>query len=71
MAPFSVAMASAAAWLRVSVRTLGDIIDEFLSFCLAQERAGLARVGSAPGQLDVAAPEIKRERIRRGTKCGS
>ncbi|MBX3581745.1 MAG: double-strand break repair helicase AddA [Rhizobiaceae bacterium] len=39
----------------------GDIIDEFLSFCLAEERAGLPGLEAFLTSLDNAAPEIKRE----------
>lgn len=39
----------------------GDIIDEFLSFCLAEEKTGLPGLESFLATLDSAAPEIKRE----------
>jgi ATP-dependent helicase/nuclease subunit A len=39
----------------------GDILDEFLSFCLAEERAGLPGLEAFLATLDSAAPEIKRE----------
>ncbi|TWG88949.1 DNA helicase/exodeoxyribonuclease V subunit A [Mesorhizobium sp. J18] len=38
-----------------------DILDEFLSFCLATERAGLSGLEAFLATLDGAAPEIKRE----------
>src|SRR5690606_13100241 len=39
----------------------GDILDEFLGFCLAEERAGLPGLEAFLATLDSAAPEIKRE----------
>ena len=39
----------------------GDILDEFLSFCLAEERAGSAGLEAVLSTLDSAGPEIKRE----------
>ncbi len=39
----------------------GDILDEFLGFCLAEERAGLPGLEAFLADLDSAAPEIKRE----------
>jgi ATP-dependent helicase/nuclease subunit A len=39
----------------------GEILDEFLNFCLAEERTGLPGLGSFLSTLDNAAPEIKRE----------
>jgi len=39
----------------------GDILDEFLSFCLAEERAGLPGLEAFLAMLGSAAPEIKRE----------
>ncbi len=39
----------------------GDILDEFLSFCLAEERAGLPGLEAFLATLDSAAPEVKRE----------
>jgi ATP-dependent helicase/nuclease subunit A len=39
----------------------GDILDEFLSFCLAEERTGLPGLEAFLATLDSAAPEIKRE----------
>ena len=39
----------------------GDVLDEFLSYCLAQERVGLPGLESLLSTLDTAAPEIKRE----------
>jgi ATP-dependent helicase/nuclease subunit A len=39
----------------------GDIIDEFLSFCLAEEKTGLPGLEAFLATLDTAAPEIKRE----------
>ncbi len=42
-------------------RDAGDIIDEFLGFCLAQERIGLPGLESFLATLESAGPEIKRE----------
>jgi ATP-dependent helicase/nuclease subunit A len=39
----------------------GDILDEFLSFCLAEERAGPPGLEAFLAMLDSAAPEVKRE----------
>ena len=39
----------------------GDVLDEFLSYCLAQERVGLPGLESLLSTLDTAAPEIRRE----------
>ena len=39
----------------------GDILDEFLSFCLAQERTGLPGLEAFLSTLENAGPEIKRE----------
>ncbi len=39
----------------------GDILDEFLTFCLAEERAGLTGLDTVIAALETAAPEIKRE----------
>jgi len=39
----------------------GDIIDEFLGFCLAQEKTGLPSLEAFLATLDSTAPEIKRE----------
>src|SRR5690606_8783410 len=39
----------------------GEILDEFLNFCLAEERTGLPGLGSFLTTLDSAGPEIKRE----------
>jgi ATP-dependent helicase/nuclease subunit A len=39
----------------------GDILDEFLNFCLAEERAGLPGLDSFIVTLENAGPEIKRE----------
>jgi ATP-dependent helicase/nuclease subunit A len=39
----------------------GDIIDEFLGFCLAQEKVGLPGLEAFLATLESAAPEIKRE----------
>jgi ATP-dependent helicase/nuclease subunit A len=39
----------------------GDLIDEFLSFCLAQEKVGSPGLESFLATLESAAPEIKRE----------
>ncbi|MGE3307816.1 MAG: 3'-5' exonuclease, partial [Rhizobiaceae bacterium] len=39
----------------------GDILDEFLNFCLAQERVGLPGLEAFLATLETAAPEIKRE----------
>ncbi|AZN97447.1 double-strand break repair helicase AddA [Mesorhizobium sp. M9A.F.Ca.ET.002.03.1.2] len=39
----------------------GDIIDEFLSFCLAEERTGLPGLEAFLSTLENAGPEIKRE----------
>ncbi len=39
----------------------GDILDEFLSFCLAEERTGLPGLESFLATLESAGPEIKRE----------
>jgi len=39
----------------------GDILDEFLSFCLAEERTGLPGLESFLATLENAGPEIKRE----------
>ena len=39
----------------------GDILDEFQSFCLAEERAGLPGLEAFLATLDSAGPEIKRE----------
>ncbi|MGE0503287.1 MAG: double-strand break repair helicase AddA [Rhizobiaceae bacterium] len=39
----------------------GDILDEFLGFCLAEERIGLPGLDSFLATLETAAPEIKRE----------
>ncbi|MBX3579328.1 MAG: double-strand break repair helicase AddA [Rhizobiaceae bacterium] len=39
----------------------GDILDEFLSFCLAEEKTGLPGLDSFLETLDSAAPEIRRE----------
>jgi ATP-dependent helicase/nuclease subunit A len=42
-------------------RDAGDILDEFLTFALAQERTGLPGLEMFLATLDQAAPEIKRE----------
>ncbi|OJU51840.1 MAG: double-strand break repair helicase AddA [Mesorhizobium sp. 61-13] len=39
----------------------GDILDEFLNFCLAEERTGLPGLDSFIATLESAGPEIKRE----------
>ncbi|RJT42758.1 double-strand break repair helicase AddA [Mesorhizobium waimense] len=39
----------------------GDIIDEFLSFCLAEERTGLPGLEAFLATLESTSPEIKRE----------
>ncbi|MGI6855546.1 double-strand break repair helicase AddA [Mesorhizobium sp. 1B3] len=39
----------------------GDILDEFLSFCLAQERTGLPGLEAFLSTLENAGPEVKRE----------
>ncbi|MBX3596611.1 MAG: double-strand break repair helicase AddA [Rhizobiaceae bacterium] len=39
----------------------GDILDEFLSFCLAEEQTGLPGLSAFIETLDSAGPEIKRE----------
>jgi ATP-dependent helicase/nuclease subunit A len=39
----------------------GDILDEFLSFCLAEERTGLPGLESFLATLESAGPDIKRE----------
>ncbi|HEY4192341.1 MAG TPA: double-strand break repair helicase AddA, partial [Mesorhizobium sp.] len=39
----------------------GDILDEFLSFCLAEERTGLPGLETFLATLENAGPEIKRE----------
>ena len=39
----------------------GDILDEFLSFCLAAERTGTTELEALVALLDSGAPEIKRE----------
>ncbi|UCI07958.1 double-strand break repair helicase AddA [Mesorhizobium sp. B1-1-8] len=39
----------------------GDILDEFLSFCLAEERTGLPGLESFLSTLEDSGPEIKRE----------
>ena len=39
----------------------GDIIDEFLSFCLAQEKTGTPGLEAFLATLESAAPEVKRE----------
>lgn len=39
----------------------GDIMDEFLSFCLAQERTGLPGLEAFLSTLENAGPEVKRE----------
>ncbi|RUX51842.1 double-strand break repair helicase AddA [Mesorhizobium sp. M4A.F.Ca.ET.050.02.1.1] len=39
----------------------GDIIDEFLSFCLAEERTGLPGLEAFLATLESSGPEIKRE----------
>ncbi|OWK18840.1 hypothetical protein AJ88_02555 [Mesorhizobium amorphae CCBAU 01583] len=39
----------------------GDIIDEFLSFCLAEERTGLPGLEAFLATLESTGPEIKRE----------
>ncbi|MDW6024528.1 double-strand break repair helicase AddA [Mesorhizobium sp. BAC0120] len=39
----------------------GDIIDEFMSFCLAQEKVGTPGLEAFLATLESAAPEIKRE----------
>jgi len=39
----------------------GDILDEFLSFCLAEERTGLPGLEAFLATLESAGPEIKRE----------
>jgi ATP-dependent helicase/nuclease subunit A len=39
----------------------GDILDEFLNFCLAEERTGLPGLDSFLSTLENAGPEIKRE----------
>lgn len=39
----------------------GDILDEFLNFCLAEERTGLPGLESFLSTLESAGPEIKRE----------
>jgi ATP-dependent helicase/nuclease subunit A len=42
-------------------REAGDILDEFLNFCLAEERTGLPGLEAFLATLESAAPEIKRE----------
>ncbi len=42
-------------------REAGDILDEFLNFCLAQERTGLPGLEAFLATLESAGPEIKRE----------
>ena len=42
-------------------RDAGDILDEFLNFCLAQERTGLPGLEAFLATLESAGPEIKRE----------
>jgi ATP-dependent helicase/nuclease subunit A len=39
----------------------GDILDEFLNFCLAEERAGLPGLEAFLSTLENAGPEVKRE----------
>jgi ATP-dependent helicase/nuclease subunit A len=39
----------------------GDVLDEFLNFCLAEERAGLPGLEAFLSTLENAGPEIKRE----------
>lgn len=39
----------------------GEILDEFLSFCLAEERVGLPGLEAFLASLETAGPEIKRE----------
>ena len=39
----------------------GDILDEFLNFCLAEERTGLPGLDSFLSTLENAGPEVKRE----------
>jgi ATP-dependent helicase/nuclease subunit A len=39
----------------------GDILDEFLNFCLTEERTGLPGLGSFLSTLENAGPDIKRE----------
>src|SRR5690606_16775268 len=39
----------------------GDILDEFLNFCLAEERAGLTGLEAFLSTLESSGPEIKRE----------
>ena len=39
----------------------GDILDEFLNFCLAEERTGLPGLGAFLATLENAGPEVKRE----------
>ena len=39
----------------------GDILDEFLNFCLAQERTGLPGLDAFLSTLENAGPEVKRE----------
>ena len=39
----------------------GDILDEFLNFCLAQEKTGMPGLEAFLATLESAAPEIKRE----------
>lgn len=50
---------------RAMIRRLGheagDILDEFLNFCLAQERAGLPGLEAFLSTLENAGPEVKRE----------
>ncbi len=42
-------------------RDAGEILDEFLAFCLAAERAGSGELEAVLATLESAAPEIKRE----------
>ncbi len=39
----------------------GDILDEFLNFCLAEEKTGLPGLEAFLATLESAGPEIKRE----------
>jgi ATP-dependent helicase/nuclease subunit A len=42
-------------------RQAGEVLDEFLNFCLAEERAGLLGLEAFLATLESAGPEIKRE----------
>lgn len=39
----------------------GDVVDEFLNFCLASEKAGILGLEALIGMLETGGPEIKRE----------